>query len=65
MAKNFVDMFVTAIIAIALFAPLNSYVSDAAADPNISTTAAVLLGLVPVLYIILLVAGFAYMLRKK
>lgn len=65
MAAKFVDMFVTAIIAIALFAPLNNYVQEAAADPNLSTTLSVLLELVPVLYIVLLVAGFAFMLRKN
>lgn len=57
---DFVDMFVTAIIAIALLPVLVDYI-DAS---NFTGIVGTLVGLVPVLYVILLVAGFAYWLKK-
>lgn len=62
MAKmNFLDVFVTVIIAIALYEPLNTFVEAV----NASGVAATLLNLVPLLYIIAVVAVIAYELKRK
>lgn len=60
---DFVEMFIEVVIAVALFGPLKSYVD--VASENASGTTGLLLNLVPVLYIILIVAGFAYQLKRK
>lgn len=61
MAGNYMDLFIEAIIAIALFAPLQSYVDSA----NASGAAGLLLALVPILYIIVLVAAFAFAVKGR
>lgn len=61
--NDFVEMFVLAVIAVALYAPLKSYTDEAAA--NSSGVEATLITLVPTLYIIVLIAVFAYMLKHK
>jgi hypothetical protein len=58
---NAIEMFITAIIALALLGPLNEYV-DAV---NVSGTLATLVGLIPLLYVIILVAAFAYVLKRQ
>lgn len=52
----FVELFVVAIIAIALYGPLVEFIEGV----NATGTAKTLLDLVPLLYIILLIAGFAF-----
>jgi hypothetical protein len=58
---NYIDMFVEVIIAVALFGPLQQFITDV----NASGIPGTLLALVPVLYVILLVAAFAYQLKHK
>lgn len=57
---KFVELFVVAIIAVALLGPLISFIDAAAA--NVSAVVSTLLYLIPVLYVILIVAGFAFAL---
>jgi len=63
MAEGYMDLFVEVIIAVALFGPLTSYVSAAAA--NASGTTALLLNLIPILYVIVIVAAFVYVVKGK
>lgn len=60
---NFMEMFVTAIIAVALYAPLQAFIDDAVATAT--GIGATLLSLVPVLYVIVLIGAFAYWLKSK
>lgn len=57
-AGQFVELFVIAIVAVALYGPLVDFIEGI----NATGTAATLLDLVPLLYIILIVAGFAFAL---
>ena len=54
-------MFITAILALALLGPLQDFVNGL----NVTGSVATLVGLIPLLYIIVLVAAFAYILRKS
>ncbi len=56
-----VQMFVTAILALALLGPLQDFVNGL----NVTGSTATLVGLIPLLYIIVLVAAFAVILRKS
>jgi len=60
---GFMDMFVTAIIAVALYAPLQAFIDDAVLTA--SGIGATLLSLIPVLYVIVLIGAFAYWLKRK
>ena len=60
---NFMEMFVTAVIAVALYAPLQAFIDDAVATAT--GVGATLLALIPVLYIIVLIGAFAYWLKSK
>lgn len=59
--ENYVDLFVEAIIAVALYGPLTDYITAINATGVVGT----LFDLVPVLYVVLLIAAFAYQLKKK
>lgn len=59
-AGQFVELFVIAIVAVALYGPLVDFIEGI----NATGTAATLLNLVPLLYIILIVAGFAFALTQ-
>jgi len=62
MAKmNFLDVFVTVIVAIALYEPLTTFVDGV----NATGIASTLLNLVPLLYIIAVVAVIAFELKRK
>lgn len=56
-----VNMFITAILALALLGPLQDFVNGL----NVTGSVATLVGLIPLLYIIVLVAAFALILRKS
>jgi hypothetical protein len=60
---GFMDMFVTAIIAVALYAPLQAFIDDAVATAT--GVGATLLSLIPILYVIVLIGAFAYWLKRK
>lgn len=61
MASDMVDMFITAIVAFALLPVLVSYI----ADLNLTGAVGALATIVPVLYVIIVVGGFAYALKKR
>jgi len=61
MTMNSVEMFITAILALALLGPLQEFVNGL----NVSGSVATLVGLIPLLYIIVLVAAFAVVLKKS
>jgi len=63
MAEGYMDLFIEVIIAVALFGPLVSYVTTAA--ENASGTTALLLNLIPILYVIVIVAGFVFVVKGK
>jgi len=58
---GWIDLFLEAVIAVALFGPLNLYI-DAI---NATGTTGMLLSLIPVLYVIVLVAVFAYAVKQR
>jgi uncharacterized membrane protein len=58
---SWIDLFIEAIIAVALFGPLNDYINSI----NATGTVGVLLSLIPVLYVIVLVAVFAYAVKRR
>lgn len=62
MAMNdYVDLFVEALIAVALYGPLTDYIATVNATGIVGT----LLDLVPVLYVVILIAAFAFQLKGK
>lgn len=58
---DFMDVFVTVIIAVALYVPLNSFVEAA----NVTGILGTLLDLVPLLYVVAIVAAIAYQIKRS
>jgi len=61
MASPYMDLFIEAVIAIALFPVLTTFVANA----NVTGVGGTLLSLIPILYIIVLVAAFAYAVKNR
>ncbi|RLD80395.1 MAG: hypothetical protein DRJ15_07145 [Bacteroidetes bacterium] len=59
---KFIELFVMAVVAVALLPVLVSFINDAVINQSAAITA--LLYLIPVLYVIVLIVAFAYAVKR-